>query len=487
MRSLKALVQEALPDRSPGKALPEISIKGLECDSRGVGKDFLFVAIRGVKKDGTEFIEEAIRRGAAAVVTDRPLPSSMEIPFILVPECRLAIAQLATAFYGHPARKLKTVGITGTNGKTTSSFLIEHFLLKERKETGVIGTVNTRFAGREIPAVETTPGPLRIQQILSQMVDARCDHAVMEVSSHALDQNRVGGIDFEATLFTNLTQDHLDYHKTLEAYFECKAKLFLGLSREKTAVINSDDPWGVKLMSQVPSKILTYGIHADADLRAEQIAWKEGRTFFNLRWRGSAFAVESPLIGTHNVYNVLGALGVMAGLGFDVRKCAGELKHFKGVPGRLESVDEGQNFLVFVDYAHTPDGLENVLKSLAPYKKDKLIAVFGCGGDRDRGKRPQMARIASEFCDQVFVTSDNPRSEDPKAIAQEVCAGFPAHFKDFTVAVDRRKAIRQALLSAREGDIVLLAGKGHETTQIVGDRTLAFSDREEARKVLRGH
>jgi UDP-N-acetylmuramoyl-L-alanyl-D-glutamate--2,6-diaminopimelate ligase len=487
MRSLKALVNEALPGISRPDALPEISIRGLECDSRNVGKDFLFVAIRGVKKDGAEFIDEAIRRGAAAVVTDRPLSAATEIPFILVPECRDAIAQLASAFYGHPAQKLKTVGITGTNGKTTSSYLIEYFLSKAGKRAGVLGTVSTRFAGKEIPAAETTPGPLRIQQVLSEMVEARCDHAVMEVSSHALDQNRVGGIGFEAALFTNLTQDHLDYHKTLEAYFECKAKLFLGLSRGKTAVLNADDAWGVKLKPRLSSRVLTYAVESDADLRAERIRWRQGCTTFDLRWRGSHFPVESPFIGLHNVYNVLGSLGVMAGLGFDVEKCAGTLRDFAGVPGRLEAVKEGQNFHVFIDYAHTPDGLENVLKSLAPYKTGRLIAVFGCGGDRDRGKRPQMARIAALLADHVIVTSDNPRSEDAKAIAREVCAGFPEGFKDFSVAVDRAKAIRQALLSAREGDIVLLAGKGHETTQIIGDRVIAFSDREEARKVLRGH
>lgn len=490
MISLRKLVLEAYPDLSGKAVIAHCAIRGLECDSRKVEKDFLFVAIRGVKKDGADFIKEAVARGAAAVVTDRPecrpsLPE--EIPFILVPEGRLAMAKLAAAFYGRPAERLKVIGITGTNGKTTSSFLLETLLAAENKKTGVMGTINYRFDGKEIPALETTPGPLKVQEILSQMVKADCRYAVMEVSSHALDQNRVSEINFQGALFTNLTQDHLDYHGTLESYFECKSRLFTGLAGDKFAVLNADDPWGGRLKEKVKGRVITYGIEKESDLAARQVRWERGAAHFDLLWQGEKIKVEIPLIGVHNVYNALGALGAMAGLGFDVKKAAARLKNFGGVPGRLEAVSGGQDFLVFVDFAHTPDGLQNVLASLKPYQKKKLIAVFGCGGDRDRTKRPKMGKIAAQFCDFIYVTSDNPRSEDPKRIAQEICAGFPAHFKKYALIGDRKKAIRQALLSARSGDIVLLAGKGHERTQVVGDKAFPFSDREEAQKVLHGH
>ncbi len=490
MISLRKLVLEACLDTSKKDVIPDRAIRGLECDSRKVQKDFLFVAIRGVKKDGADFIKEAVARGAAAVVADReecrPLVPKA-VPFIVAPEGRLAMAKLAAAFYGKPAGKLKVIGITGTNGKTTSSFLVEHLLAAENKKTGVMGTINYRFGGKELPALETTPGPLKIQEILSEMVKADCRYAVMEVSSHALDQQRVSEIDFEGALFTNLTQDHLDYHGTLESYFECKSRLFLGLSKDRFAVLNADDPWVSRLEGKVKSRVVTYGLRNESDLGGREVRWESGATCFDLFWNGEKIKVEIPLIGVHNVYNALGALGVMAGLGFDVKKAAAALKNFGGVPGRLEAVNAGQDFLVFVDFAHTPDGLQNVLASLKPYQKNKLIVVFGCGGDRDRTKRPRMGKSAAELCDFVYVTSDNPRSEDPGVIADEIRAGFPADFKKYSVTLDRKKAIRQALLSARDGDIVLLAGKGHERTQVVGDKALPFSDREEAERVLRGH
>ncbi len=487
MISLKQLVLEACPEFSDFSPLPDKIIQGIECDSRKIEKDFLFVAIRGDRQDGNEFIQEALSRGAAAVVTDDPKEPSRGAPFILVPECRSAIANLASAFYGNPSRTMRLIGVTGTNGKTTSTYLIEHFLKEQNKNVGVIGTVNYRFGGKEISAKETTPGPLRIQQLLAQMRDARCEVVAMEVSSHALDQNRVGGIDFEAALFTNLTQDHLDYHKTLEAYFECKSRLFSALSPEKLAILNADDAWIEPLKKKLSSRLMTYGIKNPSEVKAAGIEKKGPRTSFSVEYKGKKFPAESPLIGLHNVYNTLGALAVMAGLGFDMETAVRQLGGFPGVPGRLEAVDCGQNFLVFVDFAHTPDGLENVLSTLKPYQRNQLTVVFGCGGDRDSGKRPTMAVIASRYCDFVYVTSDNPRSEDPKKIAEDVRRGFPDHFKNYRVIVDRKKAIRQALLSARQGDIVLLAGKGHETTQVLADQTIPFSDRKEAERVLNGY
>jgi UDP-N-acetylmuramoyl-L-alanyl-D-glutamate--2,6-diaminopimelate ligase len=485
VKSLKDLITGAYPDFPKKNEIPDIAIQGLECDSRKVGKDFLFVAIQGAKADGNAFIAEAISRGAAAIVADKPA-GKQPIPFILVPECRLAMAKLATTFYGNPAKQMKLVGITGTNGKTTSSYLIEHFLIADKKRVGVIGTVNYRFAGHEIPAQETTPGPLRIQEILSRMVEKDCHVAVMEVSSHALDQKRVEGIDFQAALFTNLTQDHLDYHKTIEKYFECKALLFSSLKPSSFAVINNDDAWSRKLKEKTAANVISYGISEKADLRAENIRWGVDFTEFDLVHLGGKMRVHSPLAGVHNIYNVLGALGVVKALGLDFQKVTPALKEFKGVPGRLEQVKEGQSFPVFIDFAHTPDGLQNVLKSLKPYKQRKLILVFGCGGERDRDKRPKMAKVASQFSDLVIVTSDNPRTENAKDIAEEIKAGFPKEFTDHSIILDRRKAIRHALLTARSGDIVLLAGKGHEKYQIIGTEALPFSDKEEAKRVLNG-
>ncbi len=484
---LRALAKEAYPELvSAVEALPDVSVRGVECDSRKVKEGFLFVAVRGVKQDGAGFAAEAVKNGAVAVVGEEP-PAGVETPFFHVPQSRDAAARFATVFYGRPAAQLRCIGITGTNGKTTSSYLLEHLLIKEGARPGVLGTINYRFAGQETPAIETTPGPIRIQEMLARMLLVGCDHAVMEVSSHALDQGRAGGIPFRAALFTNFTQDHLDHHKTLEAYFECKAKLFTGLDASAVAVLNADDAWAMKLPGRTSARVVTYGMAPHADFRADSIKWYDGRTYFRLSENGKQHTVILPMIGTHNVYNAIGAVATLSSLGHDVGRLCESLADFAGVPGRLESIARGQDFLIFVDFAHTPDGLENVLKSLRPYKKGKLITVFGCGGDRDRGKRPQMARIAAELSDWVCVTSDNPRSEDPRAIVQEIVSGFPESFRDFTTVLDRSKAIRQALLKAREGDIVLLAGKGHERTQIIGDRVIPFNDREEAEKVLSGH
>ncbi len=486
MISLKDLLSQTYPEFLNDSRLSDVPVRGVECDSRKVEKGFLFVAVRGVKEDGHAFIREAVERGAVAVVGEERQTLASEVPFILVPECRTAMARLACAFYKNPSNDLKVIGVTGTNGKTTSSFLVEHLLRQRQKRVGVLGTVHYRFENHVIPAKETTPGALRIQQILAEMRSGGCEYVVMEVSSHALHQQRVGGIQFEAALFTNLTQDHLDYHGTMEEYFQAKSRLFLDLLPEKTSLLNRDDAWAQKLEKKVSSRKVTYAVHHEADLRAQEIEYKQSRTAFKLLFQGQAIPIESPLIGLHNVYNVLGAFATMSVLGFDLKNTAEHLRSFSGVPGRLESVDCGQNFLVFVDFAHTPDGLQNVLSSLKPYRKNKLIVVFGCGGDRDKNKRPKMGKIAAEFSDFVYVTSDNPRSENPADIAREVQAGFPPNFKNYVVVLDRKKAIRQALLSARESDMVLLAGKGHETTQVISDRVLPFNDREEAERVLNG-
>lgn len=491
MMSLKRLLSGALTDGLSADAVPSgWCVSGIECDSRLVKPGDVFIAVRGAKQDGACFIEEAVLRGARVVVTESvSVPAGVlgQTYFCRVADTRLAAARLAAAFHGYPASHIKAIGITGTNGKTTSSYLIEYFLSSQAKRTGVLGTISTRFGGREVPARETTPGPLILQKILSEMVSASCEYVVMEISSHALHQKRTEGIGFSSALFTNLTRDHLDYHGSMKNYFESKALLFTNLEKESTAVLNADDNWSMKLSDRCRAGVVTYGVCRPADLKADNLSYGAASTRFDLSVSQEAtIGIVSPLVGVHNVYNVLGALAVLKSLGLSVERCAKRLHGFPGVPGRLESVNVGQDFRVFVDFAHTPDGLENVLQSLAPCKTRKLILVFGCGGDRDRGKRPKMAEIAARHCDHVVVTSDNPRSEDPLGIIGEICAGFPAGFKNYTAVPDRRKAVRQALLAARKGDIVLLAGKGHERAQIIGDTSIPFSDRDEAEKVLSG-
>jgi len=411
----------------------------------------------------------------------------IHVPVIQVKDARAALAILASVFYGKPSSKIRVIGITGTNGKTTCSYLLEHLLKALNQKVGVIGTINYRYGQKVIPATQTTPGPLQLQKILSQMQQSGCSHAILEVSSHALHQKRTQGIDFEVGLFTNLTQDHLDYHDTLENYFEAKSQLFKNLASDKTSVINMDNPWVSQLAEAVRSRVLTYGIEKPAKLQARVLELGLENTHLLISHGSVKIDVRVPLGGLHNIYNVLGSLAVMISLGFNLKECCRSLTSFSGVPGRLESVRCGQNFLVFVDYAHTPDGLENVLSSLATYKTKRMITIFGCGGDRDRDKRSKMGRVAGRFSDFIYITSDNPRSEDPKKIAGEIQAGLPDEYRNVAIVPDRRKAIRQALLAAKDGDIVLLAGKGHETTQVIGKESLPFSDREEVRRVLNGH
>ncbi len=484
--NLRDLVLRALPGYAAPENFAGIEVAGVETDSRAVEPGFIFIAIQGVHQDGSAFVKEALERKAVAIITERNPPQLSPVPFIQVQDARASAALLSQVYHQNPSASVKVIGITGTNGKTTSSYILEHLLTCEQKKAGVIGTVSCRFGGIEIQASETTPGPLKIQKILSAMRDAACDYAALEVSSHALDQKRVLGVDFCAALFTNLTQDHLDYHKTMEAYFEAKVLLFSSLSADKIAVINTDDDWGRKLPARTQARVISYGVRSQAMLMAASIHFDADLTEWDLILSGKKIKVSSPLVGLHNVYNVLGAFGVLYGLGFSLEKAAANLASFAGVPGRLERVVEGQNFKVYIDFAHTPDGLLNVLGSLQEYRKKKLLLVFGCGGDRDRGKRPKMAAVAAELADFIYITSDNPRSENPKIIADEICAGFPLDFKNYTVVLDRRKAIRQALMAAREGDVVLLAGKGHEKTQVVGGEVLPFSDLDETQKVLRG-
>lgn len=467
------------------KLIEKRKISGITSNSKLVKKGFVFVAVKGAKDDGGRFIAEALSRGARFIVCDptlRAAKSGREV-FIKVKDTRLALSRLASSFYRNPSAKIKVIGVTGTNGKTTVTYLLEALLKEARLVPAVIGTVNYRFKGQAIPAKNTTPGALELQSMLAQMVKRGVDYAAMEVSSHALAQERTGNIDFHSAIFTNLTQDHLDYHKTLDNYFQAKTKLFKNMSPESFVVLNNDDSYGVKLKKITPAKIITYGIRNKAVVMAKDIRFDTRFTEFNLCFREKTTRFRIKLIGRHNVYNVLAAAswGLKQGLNLKIIKSAFE--KFSSVPGRLERIDSEKGFSVFIDYAHTDDALKNVLCALRQLSPKRIITVFGCGGERDRLKRPKMGRVVSRLSDFAIVTNDNPRSEQPGAIASQIEKGI---MKDnYCVVLDRRKAIRKSLSMAKAGDIVLLAGKGHESYQILKDKTIHFKDQEEVKICLR--
>jgi UDP-N-acetylmuramoyl-L-alanyl-D-glutamate--2,6-diaminopimelate ligase len=495
-----ATLLEALPAKTVLGTLPG-RVEGIAYDSRKVMAGELFVAIPGFKQDGRRFAADALGRGAAAVVAEGadPLPGSATAR-ILVPSSREALARLADAYYGHPSRQLTVVGITGTNGKTTTSLLVEALLGATGRPTGVIGTIQYRVGAQVETASQTTPEALELQGLLARMVRAGVGGAAMEVSSHALALHRVDGIEFDVAVFTNLTQDHLDFHGTLEAYREAKTRLFTLLAAggkpRRAAVVNADDPAGAAMIAAATAdprvRLLTYGLSAGPPGRAElqPRRWESGMAGIRLQVISSRGPIEivSPLVGEHNVMNLLGAVGVGLVLDMEPQRIGEVLSRVATVPGRFERVEAGQPFLVVVDYAHTPDALERVLttarKLLAPGKR--LGVVFGCGGDRDRGKRPLMGGIAARLADRVWVTSDNPRSERPEAILAEIETGIPAEAASRHESIaDRRRAIQAAMQWAADGDVVVIAGKGHETYQIVGGEVLAFDDRDVARTALR--
>jgi UDP-N-acetylmuramoyl-L-alanyl-D-glutamate--2,6-diaminopimelate ligase len=486
---------DALPDKTVLGTLPA-QVAGLAYDSRKVAAGTLFVAIPGFKQDGRRFAADALARGAAVVVAEGadPLPGSGAAR-VLVPSSREALARLADAYHGHPSRRLTVVGITGTNGKTTTSLLVEALLGAGGRPTGVIGTIQYRVGAHAEAASQTTPEALELQSLLGRMVQAGVAGAAMEVSSHALSLSRVDGIEFDVAVFTNLTQDHLDFHKTLEAYRDAKARLFdllaTGHKPRRAAVVNVDDPAGAAMVRAASAdprvRILTFGLRAPALLRPRR--WESGMGGIELEIAGppGPIAITSALVGEHNVMNLLGAVGVGLALEMEPREIGRILSGVATVPGRFERVEAGQPFLVVVDYAHTPDALENVLGTARKLLKPgaRLGVVFGCGGDRDRGKRPIMGGIAARLADRAWVTSDNPRSEEPEAILAEIETGIPASAAGRHESVaDRRRAIHGAIGWARVGDVVVIAGKGHETYQVVGSEVLPFDDREVAREAL---
>ncbi len=481
---------EALPGVRVIGDLPA-TVAGISADSRRVERDECFVAVPGFKQDARRFIPEAVRRGASVVVTEGEPLAGVDVPLVLVPSARVALARLADAYYGHPSRRLTLVGITGTNGKTTTSYLVDALLRARGTPTGIMGTIQY-VVGREThPATQTTPEALEIQSMLARMLEEGVGGVVMEVSSHALALARVEGLAFDVAVFTNLTQDHLDFHGTFDEYRRAKRQLFELLARSpklgRTAVVNADSPEGAAMVEGLDVPVLTYGLAGTARVRAAEHASSLDGIRMTVETPRGRLRLSSPLIGEHNVLNLLAATATGLALGLEPATIARALAEVRGVPGRFEQVHAGQPFLVVVDYAHTPDALERVLTTARRLTRGRLTVVFGCGGDRDRGKRPLMGAIAARLCDRVWVTSDNPRSERPEAIIEEILKGARrAGAEGARVATepDRRRAIEAALRGAAAEDTVVIAGKGHETSQIIGPDVLPFDDRAVARDVL---
>jgi UDP-N-acetylmuramoyl-L-alanyl-D-glutamate--2,6-diaminopimelate ligase len=465
-------------------------------DSRVAGRGTVFVAIPGLRTDGTTFAADAIRRGALAVIAERPAPHPVDVPWLQAPDARVALAELAAIFYGHPSEAMTVVGVTGTNGKTTTTYLLASILDAAGMPCGRLGTVTVRVgpsARHEHEASHTTPEASEVQRLLKEMAVNGCRACAMEVSSHALSLHRADHVRFAAAVFTNLTRDHLDFHGDMASYFAAKRRLFEMLPHGAPSIVNLDDPRGAELAARLP-RVVTYALDRPADVRAAQIQGSLEGLAFEVDTPRGVLGIRSPLVGRPNIYNILAA--VATGVALDLPTAAIErgVTALEHVPGRFQVVSEGtDDVCVVVDYAHTDDALRNLLETARTLTRGRVVAVFGCGGDRDRTKRPLMGAVAARLSDFVLLTSDNPRSEDPARITEEIRLGLapapePGGPKragtPFQVVLDRRQAIDQAVRTARAGDLVLIAGKGHEKYQIVGDRVLPFDDVEVARAAL---
>jgi UDP-N-acetylmuramoyl-L-alanyl-D-glutamate--2,6-diaminopimelate ligase/murE/murF fusion protein len=462
-------------------------------DSRQVVPGALFIALAGSKVDGHSFVSHACRQGAVAVLVEQAVVADGDVTVIRVPDTRAAMQLVTPYFFDHPSRKLRLIGVTGTNGKTTTTHLIRAVLQQAGFKVGLIGTIHTLIGEQVLPVRNTTPDVVELQALLADMVAARMDYVVMEVSSHALALGRVGGCEFDIAVFTNMTRDHLDFHVTFENYRDAKAELFRLLTAAdnvkagKAAVVNVDDPAAAFMLMNAACRHLTYGVEQPADLQAVDIAVAATGAAFTVVGPFGSLPLSLRITGVFNVYNVLAAAGAVLAEGVAPAVIKQALEEFRSVPGRFELVDAGQPFTVIVDYAHTPDGLENILQTARQFARQRIIVVFGCGGDRDRTKRPIMGRLAIEYGDVVIATSDNPRSEEPESILREIEVGLRQEqtaAKGYEIIPDRRQAIGRALHIAAPGDVVIIAGKGHETYQVLKDRTIAFDDRQVVREII---
>lgn len=474
------LLRDLLPDWpwDSAKTDGDREITGIYTDSRSVCPGSVFVALQGHAADGMNFIPQALDKGASVVISHQPVPLDQQKPgvcYLHSSQPQALLRKIVQRFYGPTSARVKCVGVTGTNGKTTTAYLLAFLLKSSGHVPGMIGTIAYHIGDETYPSANTTPGFVEMHQWLSKMFQRQADYCVMEVSSHALDQGRVDLIDFSCAVFTNLTDEHLDYHKTKEDYFQAKARLFTGLSSHAYAVINVDDPYGRRLVKMSKGKIFTYAIDHPADVKAEDCRFSIKGTCFNVRCLNRIYPFETALIGRHNVENLLAGIAAALSQGISMETIQQAIRHFSSVKGRLEKVETGRDFSVIIDYAHTPDALEKILKTVRAVTHQKIFLIFGCGGDRDRTKRPKMGRIAGELADHTIVTSDNPRTEDPQSILDEIVPGFES--RNFEVIVDRREAIAKALKTAKPGEVILIAGKGHEDYQILKTGKIPFDER----------
>ncbi len=492
-RSLHDLLDAALTGEAReqlGSPASRVPVTGISCDSRTLVAGEAFVVVPGTKDDGARYAKDAVARGAVALIVPGDAPREIEslgVPVVRVENPRGALAALAAEFHGHPSESMTVVGVTGTNGKTTTTHLVRTALEHAgRGPCGLFGTIHHEWPGILIPAKNTTPGAPELQSMLAAARDAGCRSASMEVSSHALDQRRVERTRFAGAVFTNLTGDHLDYHRTMEGYAEAKARLFAGLAPGAVAAVNAEDPYSSTMVRECKARVLRFGLDApsDPDVTARNVRMTSDGVAFTLVTPFGAAEMKSPLIGRYNLLNLLAAAAVVTGLGVEPEVAAAGLSQVRGVRGRLESVEAGQPFTIVVDYAHSDDAVENVLRNLRNVVRGRIITVIGCGGDRDRTKRPRMARAAAELSDIAWFTSDNPRSEDPERIVHDMLAGVYGA-RNVRVETDRAYAIARAVHEARVGDCVAILGKGHEDYQIFKDRTVHFDDREAASAAVR--
>lgn len=483
---LKALLEHLHLLASYQGSNPEIT--SIENDNRKVQKGSLFICIKGYTVDGHDYAESAVNNGAAAILAEKPL--SLTVPVIIVNDTTRAMAVLADAFYQQPTKKLHLIGITGTNGKTTTSHIIEKIFSDVNHRTGLIGTMYTKIGERIIETKNTTPESLVLQKGFQQMIEAGVDTAIMEVSSHALHMGRVHGCDYDVAIFTNLTQDHLDYHRTMDEYQFAKSLLFSQLGntfnsgKPKFAILNTDDAASDMFRKVTAAHVVTYGIDKEADFRAENIRMTAAGTEFELTFNEEKYPIHLQLLGKFSVYNVLASIAAAFVSNIPMKDIIKSIESIKGVSGRFELVNGGQDFTVIVDYAHTPDSLENVLKTIQHFAEKRIFVIVGCGGDRDRTKRPLMAEIACRYATDPIFTSDNPRSEDPIVILKDMEAGVQG--KSYRTIQDRKEAITAAIEQATAGDVVLIAGKGHETYQIIGSNVYDFDDRVVALEAIKG-
>lgn len=466
----------------------EQEIKGIAYDSRQVKPGFVFVAIPGVQADGHAFIPQAIANGALVIVAERTVALPAGVCLLLVPNSRVAMAYICARYFDNPDRKMRLIGVTGTNGKTTTTNIVKYLLEQAGHTCGLVGTVGGMAGQEPLPehlSASTTPESLELFNLFALMVDKSCDYAVIEASSHALEQGRVSACYFTGAVFTNLTQDHLDYHGSMEAYCQSKTKLFAMLHESGYGVVNADDPYAEQFIAASAAPVWTYGEAENADLQLISYSASITGMHFQVKYLGNLYKVKMPLIGKFNIYNAMAAMCVALAEGLAIEDVQRWLQQAPQVAGRFELIDEGQDFAVVVDYAHTPDGLANVLTAARKLKPRQLITVFGCGGDRDKTKRPIMGRIAGQMSDVCVLTSDNPRTENPLAILDMVEDGIRTVNHNYLVKEDRAEAIQIALAMAQTGDMVVLAGKGHEDYQVIGTEKIHFDDREVARTLLR--